>query len=89
MLRTKDLITKLLDGLEVFLGVDVMSWNSSKLQMAGVRHIYSPPTQSSRCLFLCGHPLKRWGASVKPVTLDKIVVVGFSNTAATTLVTIG
>ena len=34
VLRSKDLITKLLDGLEVFLGVGVgvMSWNSSNLK---------------------------------------------------------
>ena len=44
VLRTKDLIFMLLDGLEVFLGVYVMSWDSSKLQMAGVRHIYRPPS---------------------------------------------
>ena len=35
MLRAKDMITKLLDGLEMFLGVFVTSLNSSKLQMAG------------------------------------------------------
>ena len=39
VLRTKDLIFMLLDGLEVFLDVCMMSWDSSKLQMAGVRHI--------------------------------------------------
>ena len=38
----------LLDGLEVFLDVCVMSWDSSKLKMAGVRHIYKPPSQESR-----------------------------------------
>ena len=32
---TKDMITKLLDGLEMFLGMGVMFLNSSKLQMAG------------------------------------------------------
>ena len=35
VLRTKDLITKLLDGLKVFLGVCVVSWNSSKHQIVG------------------------------------------------------
>ena len=35
MLRTKDMNTKLLDGLEMFLGVFVTSLNSSNLQMAG------------------------------------------------------
>ena len=40
VLRTKDLIFMLLDGLEVFLGVGEMSRNSSKLQMAGGWHIY-------------------------------------------------
>ena len=48
MLRTKDVITKLLDGLEVFLGVGVIFWNSSKLQMAGVGRIYRP--QSHRAV---------------------------------------
>ena len=40
VLRTKDLISMLLDGLEMFLDVCVMSWDSSNLQMAGLRHIY-------------------------------------------------
>ena len=44
VLRTKDLIFMLLDGLEVFLGVSGMSSNSSKLQMAGMRRIYRPPS---------------------------------------------
>ena len=44
VLRTKDLIFMLLDGLEMFLGVCGMSSNSSKLKMAGVRHIYRPPS---------------------------------------------
>ena len=44
VLRTKDLIFMLLDGLEVFLGVSGMSSNSSKLKMAGVRRIYRPPS---------------------------------------------
>ena len=35
VLRTKNLIFMLLDGLEVFLNVYEMSWDSSKLQMAG------------------------------------------------------
>ena len=35
--------TKLLDGLEMFLGVGVMFSNSSKLQMTGETHIYRPP----------------------------------------------
>jgi hypothetical protein len=39
VLRTKDLISMLLDGLEVFLNVCVMSWDSSNLQMTG-EHIY-------------------------------------------------
>ena len=34
------MITKLLDGLEMFLGVGVMFLNSSKLQMVGETHIY-------------------------------------------------
>ena len=40
VLRTKDLISMLFDGLEVFLDMCVMSWDSSKLQMAGGTHIY-------------------------------------------------
>ena len=44
VLRTKDLITKLLDGLEVFLGVGMTSSNSSSFKMAGVRRIYRPPS---------------------------------------------
>ena len=34
----------LLDGLEVFLDVCVMFWDSSNVQMAGVRRIYRPPS---------------------------------------------
>ena len=53
------MITKILDGLEMFLGVGVMSLNSSNLQMAGGWHIYSPPSQESRYkplpTFLRGH----------------------------------
>ena len=38
MLRAKDLITMLLDVLEVFLGVNVTSRNSSNSNMAGEAH---------------------------------------------------
>ena len=44
VLKPKDMINELLYGLEVFLGVYEMSWDSSKLQMAGVRRIYRPPS---------------------------------------------
>ena len=44
VLKTNDLIFMLLDGLEVFLDVCVMSWGSSKTKMAGVRRIYRPPS---------------------------------------------
>jgi len=37
--------TKLLDDLEMFLGVGVMSLNSSKLQMTEGTHIYRPPSE--------------------------------------------
>ena len=37
--------TKLLDGLEMFLGVGVMFLNSSKLQMTGGTHIYRPSSE--------------------------------------------
>ena len=43
VLRTKDLIFMLFDGLEVFLDGCVMSWDSSKLKIAGVSRIYRPP----------------------------------------------
>ena len=48
VLKPKDMINELLYGLEVFLGVYEMSWDSSKLKMAGVRRIYKTPTQESR-----------------------------------------
>ena len=48
MLRAKDMSAKLLDGLEMFLGVFVTSLNSSSLQMAGGWYIYRPPSRSSR-----------------------------------------
>ena len=38
------MITKLLDVLEMFLGVGVMFLNSSILEMPGGTHIYSPPS---------------------------------------------
>ena len=49
------MITKLLDGLEMSLDVYEMSWDSSKLQMAGGAHIY------------IGHQLKRAVTSRWPV----------------------
>ena len=42
------MITKLLDGLEMFFDVYEVSQVSSELQMAGGAHIYRPPTQESR-----------------------------------------
>ena len=42
------MITKLLDGLEIFLGVGVIFLNSSNLQIAGGTHIYMPPSGGSR-----------------------------------------
>ena len=44
VLKPKDMINELLYGLEVFLGVYEMSWDSSNLKMAGVRRIYRPPS---------------------------------------------
>ena len=38
------MITKLMDILELILSVYVTSLDSSKLQMAGVRRIYRPPS---------------------------------------------
>ena len=71
VLRTKDLIFMLLDGLEVFLDVCVMSWDSSNLQMAG-EHIYightlelavGPPSSAdviAPMLAPMGHRFFRW-----------------------------
>ena len=39
--------TKLLDGLEIFLGVGLMFLNSSNYKMAGGWHIYRPPSEES------------------------------------------
>ena len=39
--------TKLLDGLEWFLGVYVTSLNTSNLQMAGGCHIYRTPCRGA------------------------------------------
>ena len=44
VLRTKDLIFMLLDGLEVFFNVYEVSLVSSNNKMAGVRPIYRPPS---------------------------------------------
>ena len=52
VLRTKDMIYMLLDGLEMFLGVCMTSSNSTKLQMTGVRHIYA--TNSREPLLVVG-----------------------------------
>ena len=43
------MITKLLDGLEMFFGMGVMFLNSSNSKMAGGWHIYRPPSEES-CL---------------------------------------
>ena len=48
MLRTKDMINKHLDDLEMFLGVFEACSNSSNLQMAGGVHIYRSPSGESR-----------------------------------------
>ena len=42
------MITKLLDGLEIFLGVGVIFLNSSNRQITGGTHIYRPPNGESR-----------------------------------------
>ena len=42
------MITKLLDDLEMFLGVGVMFLNSSNLQITGETQIYRPPSEESR-----------------------------------------
>ena len=48
VLRAKDMNTKLLDGLEMFLGVYKTCSSSGKLQMAGGWRLYRPPSRSSR-----------------------------------------
>src|SRR6185503_284675 len=72
--------TKLLAGLEMFLGVFVTSLNSSKLQMAGGWHIYRPPSRTSRLEplpnFLRMHGISEDIALVHPVTLRHGVAVG-------------
>ena len=47
VLRTKDMITKHLDGLETLLDMGVTSRNFSNSKMAGWKHIYSPQIWSS------------------------------------------
>ena len=42
------MITKILDGLEMFLGMSVMFLNFNNYKMAGGWHIYSPPSQENR-----------------------------------------
>ena len=73
----------LLYGLELILGVYVTSLDSSKLQMAGVRRIYRPPSLVAIALTVSKksayHRMNRclWGvASVHPVTLIPEVAVG-------------
>ena len=84
MLRTKDVITKLLDGLEMFLGVFETCRNSSNSKMAGGWHIYRPPSEES-----CWEPLPNFlrgvgytdgVAPVHPVTLCPGVAIGASDT---------
>ena len=48
VLRTKDMITKPLHGLEVFLDVYGVFLNSSNLEMPGRTHINRPPSRESR-----------------------------------------
>ena len=80
MLRDKDMSAKLLDGLEMFLGVCVMFLDSSKLQMVGGWHIYRPPSRTSRLEplpnFLHMHGISEDIALVHPVTLRHGVAVG-------------
>ena len=55
------MITKLLDGLEVFFNVYEVSQVSINLQMAGGCHIYRPPSRGAVASGM---------ASVHPVTLS-------------------
>ena len=59
------MITKLLDDLEVFLNVGVMSLNSSNLEMPGGTYIYIYATKSIEPFVAVGPFLCR--APVRPV----------------------
>ena len=83
----------LLDDLEVFLDVCMMSCDSNKLKMAG-EHIYRGYTLElavwSRWAHFCvGIETSGARALVRPVTLRSKVAVGLSDTAAATSRTIG
>ena len=58
------MITKLLDGLEMFLGVGVMFLNSNKHQMAGdgiyIGHQVNRAVGSHYPTFLRGHRIDQW-----------------------------
>ena len=92
MLKTKDMINGLLYGLEMILGVCVTSLDSSKLQMAGVRHIIYATKSCSRCSNgqqkICvspEEPMPLAGvASVHPVTLRHEVAVELLTAATVT-----
>ena len=83
VLKTKDLIFMLLDGLEVFLGVGMTSSNSSKLKMTGVRRIYKSsslvavaPTVRRKNNIPSDEPMPLHGVtSVHPVTIRPEVAV--------------
>ena len=76
------MINELLYGLEVFLGVYEMSWDSNKLQMAGVSRIYRPPSLIAVAPTVSKkqHTIERTDASggavsVHPVTLRPEVAI--------------
>ena len=76
------MINELLYGLEVFLDVYEISWDSNKLQMVGGCHIYRPPSREavaptvSKICEPSDEPMPLPGvASVHPVTLRPEVAV--------------
>ena len=76
MVRAKDMNTKLLDGLEWFLGVYVTSLNSSKLQMAGDA-IYIG--------FQVVEPLLQWSAEICVPSDEPMLLPGMASVHPATL----
>ena len=93
MLKTKDMITMLLYGLEVFLDVYEMSWDSSKLQMAReliyIGHTLELAVWSRWAHFSVGIGTSGAGRRIFRSLTATEVAVGFSDTVASTPGTIG
>ena len=76
------MITKLFDGLEVFLGVGMTSSNSSKLQMARdaiyIAHKLEVAVCNRWAFFCVGFGSSGAQSSVQPVSLSSEVAVQMS-----------